>query len=187
MFKSILAPALVLAGLSMAPLVFCDTAARADGATRHAELMHGKSTLFRRVVTKPGGQLLAKPGATARVLSSDVPAFSVYYVYGEENGFTEVGANSHGDVAGWIDSEKVVDWKQSIVVAFNNRGEADRVRHVFYDDIDQLADDLERFDNPSDFASSDHVVAIEPENAINDHNNFYLLPILDHESTYFPR
>ncbi|WP_373236762.1 vWA domain-containing protein [Cohaesibacter celericrescens] len=186
MIKSLTIFVFLLVCLVVSPSLLGGHPAFADGVSRQAQLMPGKKTLFRRIVVKPGAKLMSKPGTTARVLEHNVPTFSVYYVYGEKNGFTEVGANSSGEAAGWIKTDRVVDWKQSIVVAFNNRASAGRVRHLFYKDVDQLAEDLETYEDPAAFASSEHAVAVEPENAINDTNNFYLLPILDHESTYFP-
>ncbi len=182
MKKIALVLALFLANLMVTPLPGLGTTAEA----RDALLMQGKKTLFRRIVTKPGGQLLSAASPSAQVIRGNVPAFSVYYVYGEQDGFTEVGINSHGDAAGWIKSDKVVDWKQSIVVAFNNRAEAGRVRHLFFTSMDDLASDIEANLSPDAFENSQNIVAVEPENAINDNNNFYLLPILDHESIYFP-
>nr|WP_319483851.1 vWA domain-containing protein [uncultured Cohaesibacter sp.] len=182
MKKIVLALALFLANLMVTPLPGLGTTAEA----RDAQLMQGKKTLFRRIVTKPGGQLLSAASPSAQGIRGNVPAFSVYYVYGEQDGFTEVGINSHGEAAGWIKSDKVVDWKQSIVVAFNNRAEAGRVRHLFFKSMDDLASDIEANQSPDAFQNSQNIVAVEPENAINDNNNFYLLPILDHESIYFP-
>ena len=173
---------LLIATLMLVPLLGLSHPAFA----REAMLMQGKKTLYRRIVTKPGSQLLSAASASAQVIKGNVPAFSVYYVYGEKNGFTEVGVNSSGEAAGWIKSNKAVDWKQSIVVAFNNWAEAGRVRQLFYNNMDTLADDVEAFSSPDEFANSGNIVAVEPENAINDNNNFYLLPILDHESIYFP-
>ncbi|WP_114007994.1 vWA domain-containing protein [Cohaesibacter intestini] len=182
---ALMAAILLATGVSL-PMGHGVSKAYAQQQDRQAMLMPGKKTLFRRIVTKPGGKLYAKPGRTARVINPKVPAFAVYYVYGEENGFTEVGVNSHGGAKGWIETEKVVDWKQSIVVAFNNRAAAGRVRHVFYETIDTLSEELDATANPEAFADSANVIAMEPENAINDTSNFYLLPILDHESSYFP-
>ncbi|WP_321338335.1 vWA domain-containing protein [uncultured Cohaesibacter sp.] len=173
---------LLIANLTLIPLAGLEQSAFA----REALLMQGKKTLYRRIVTKPGSQLLSAASPSAQVIKGNVPAFAVYYVYGEQDGFTEVGINSRGDAAGWIASDKVVDWKQSIVVAFNNRAEAGRVRHLFFKDFNVLADDIEAYQTPDEFANSPDIVAVEPENAINDNNNFYLLPILDHESIYFP-
>ncbi|PRX10060.1 UNVERIFIED_ORG: serine/threonine-protein kinase PpkA [Martelella mediterranea] len=152
---------------------------------RTAERMEGKDTLFKRVITKPGAVLRDGPGQSAAALS-ELPPFSIYYVYDGRSGFTEVGVNSHGETAGWIEDQHLVDWKQSIVVAFNNRAEAGRTRQVFFSDLPALETAINEGGPPASFADKPNVVALEPENAINDSENFYLLPILDHESTYFP-
>jgi serine/threonine-protein kinase PpkA len=163
------------------PITFTPTSALADQPSRAALLMPGKTTLYRRVITKPAGVMRKEPRGDAEVVEAKVPTFSVFYVYAERDGFVELGSNSHGETKGWMTKDTVVDWKQSIVVAFNNRADAGRDRQSFYGDKAQLEHALS-----SGGRSNDSVIAREPENAIDTTQNFYLLPILGHESTYLP-
>lgn len=174
--------AIALAGLSIPAFVPLEAAA--DAPTRAAQLMPGKTTLYRRVITKPDGVMSDAPGPNAQILVEDVPTFSIFYVYDERDGYLELGSNSHGGTKGWMPKDAVVDWKQSIVVAFNNRADAGRDQHVFFKDKEGLERGLEA--ETQVIASGPDVIAREPENAIDIAQNFYLLPILDHESTYLP-
>lgn len=190
MVRATFLAALAALSLLLAPIMSEDGAiARADtvaGQDRHAQLMPGKRTLYKRIITKPKGILRKAPDDSAQAIGGEIPAFSIYYVYSQGNGYTEVGINSHGAPAGWIKTDFTVDWKQSIVVAFNNQAEAGRARQAFFQDKPTLEAALAANGNGASFASRPGVVAMEPENAINDTRNFYLLPILDHASTYFP-
>lgn len=157
------------------------TSLLADQLGRAAQLMPGKTTLYKRVITKPAGVMRKEPRANAAVVEENVPAFSVFYIYAEQQGFVELGSNSHGETKGWMPRDAVVDWKQSIVVAFNNRADAGRNRQSFYSEKPALERALS-----TGGRSNDGVIAKEPENAIDTAQNFYLLPILQHESTYLP-
>ncbi|MCW1754163.1 MULTISPECIES: vWA domain-containing protein [Rhizobium] len=180
--RILLAFCLLSPGLLLSlPLAFDPVPALADQPSRAALPMPGKTTLYQRVITKPAGVMRKEPRADGDVVEAKVPTFSVFYIYAERDGFVELGSNSHGETKGWMARDSVVDWKQSIVVAFNNRADAGRDRQSFYADKAQLEHALS-----SGGRSAEGVIAREPENAIDIAQNFYLLPILGHESTYLP-
>ena len=57
------------------------TLARADTAPAKPLLLPGKTTLYQRVLTRPGAMLVAKPGTTG---GQPVPPLSIFYVYGRD-------------------------------------------------------------------------------------------------------
>ena len=164
---------------------------------REALLMEGKQALHQRIITKASADLVDGPSASAQMVEADLPPMSIYYVYARENGMVEVGTNASGDTSGWINADDTVDWRQSIVVEFNNRANAQRERILFFSDRDALdgmlnTQDFEteiaqaRTDMLEGRAGTSGVVAIEPEFFINIESNFYLLPILQYEEAFLP-
>lgn len=184
--RAMLALSVLAAGLLVAALPITGLpTAFADQSSRSAVLMPGKTTLYQRVITKPAGILRSAPELGASVVEQSVPTFSVFYVYGEHNDFLELGTNSHGSTRGWMLRDSLVDWKQSIVVAFNNRADSGRERHFFYKNKQSLEAAIAA-GGAGQRVSNRDAIAKEPENVIDTSRNFYLLPILDHESTYLP-
>ncbi|WP_169833547.1 vWA domain-containing protein [Methylobrevis pamukkalensis] len=161
---------------------------------RQALPIPGKTSLYQRVVTKPGARLLSGAETGAEVIDAELPAFSIYYVFGEAGERIEVGVNSRGTPLGFIDKAFTVAWKQSIVAAFNNRIEAERARVLFFDAVPSLEAAIggdgyvERLADLRAAAESGSapagVVAIEPEAYVDIDRNFYLLPILSHQSAW---
>jgi len=188
----------ILKRLLAAACVLAMSAASGHAAEeRDALLMDGKRTLFQRIITEPGAELVATSQANAEVVAADLPPMSIYYVYAREGGMVEVGANAHGVPDGWISADAVLDWKQSIVVEFNNRVDAGRERTLFFKDRDTLdaalkgEDFVGRLQHAREEAVAGHpdpetgIVAVEPEEVINIEQNFYLLPILGFEQDVF--
>jgi hypothetical protein len=158
-------------------------------------LMEGKKSLYQRVLTRPGGMLVAEPG---QVEGKSLPPFTIFYVFERklagDTPWLKVAASSRGDGGGWIKAESAIDWKQSIVVAFANP--AGRNRLLLYRDRKFLTDLMEAGDvikksdaimaqavmpsRPADFPA----MAVEPANYIDFTKNFYLLPILDSDEIY---
>mgnify|MGYP001827244160 CR=1 FL=1 len=173
------------------------TAARTSVAAPEPLLMPGKTSLFQRVLTRPGAVTRASPGADAPVRAR-VPPLSVFFVYerrtlaGQE--WLELGSNSRGETQGWIRAEQAIDWKQTLTVAFTNP--ADREPALFFRDRDRLVHlmesehllrDVDRYrasirkgEIPAEFP----VISIEPETYVDPNKNFYLLPILGFDEVY---
>jgi len=160
-------------------------------------LQPGKTSLFQRVLTRPGAELADKPGAAPKTL---VDAFSRLYVYqrvqqdGEE--WLELGADTEGrQKVGWMAASQTVPWKQQLTLAFTNP--AGRPQRLLFfasrQDLDQVLD----APDPAAVAGSlaakiaggghdPKIVAIEPENFVDINNHFYLLPILDYRERASP-
>ena len=163
-----------------------------------------ESELPLRVLTRPAAVLYQdKTGQT--VLQSNLPTFRSFFVYsrpeGEElgagTGWYEVGTDDKGNVAGWIKAEDLFEWKQTMCLSYTNP----EGRHpvLMFDDDEYLStlagmDEEKRAESvaayykaiddaaaqgstlPQDFP----IVSMEPKMAVDQQNNFTLLPILDH-------
>jgi len=169
--------------------------ARADTATAKPLLLPGKTTLYQRVLTRPGAMLVAKPGAAG---GAAVPPLSIFYVYGRDKDasgkeFVQVGANAAGLLSGWISADQTIEWKQSLVLSFANRAGRDRV--LFFANEKQMLDLAEADDAAARVAAlrkeiaatgktaDGTVIAEEPAQYVDIRKQFYLLPILQaHEA-----
>jgi hypothetical protein len=168
----------------------------AQAQDRKPLLMPDKQTLFQRVLTRPGAQLVAQPG-TAK--GTPQPAFSRFYVYerkelqGKE--WLLVGANSRGKTDGWINSETTLPWKQQIALAFTNPANRDRV--LMFKNRESVMEILQSEDPGAAAApireavvagkDDPRVVSIEPEDYVDISKKFYLLPILEAEEVVTKR
>ena len=161
-----------------------------DTTQRRPLLIEGKKTLYQRVLTRPGAKLLDGASASAGVRQGDIKPFSVYYVFARRGDYLEIGPSSSGAPVGFIEAQKVIDWKQTIVAAFNNP--AGRERSLLFRN-QQVLDDLLRDPDVVQKVSqlradaianrnsaNSPVLSIEPENFISIDDNFYILPILEH-------
>jgi serine/threonine-protein kinase PpkA len=159
-------------------------------------LMEGKKTLFQKILTRPGAQLLKSPEA-GNDQGTPVAPFSVYYAYARKKAdqeWIEVGPSRKGQTVGWINASQALDWKQTLTVAFTNPAGRDRI--LFFRKKKTLRDLLEsdallaqtetlRNDIIAGKTGPEFpVLSIEPDTAIDAKRKFYLLPILDAEETY---
>ncbi|AZY48331.1 serine/threonine protein kinase [Bordetella avium] len=152
-------------------------------------LQEGKKTLYQRVLTTPGCQLHAKPGAAG----VPQPAFSRFYVYARQDAdggkWLQVGPDSYGKTTGWLNQACTVDWKMQLSLAFTNP--AGRDRTLFFQERDKLDAVLNAVDPVEKIAPVRHqlksqgkaagIVAQEPELFVDMQKHFYLLPILSGE------
>lgn len=180
--------AFLFSAFLLAPLSAQTPAAPSTSEQREALKQDGRRTLYQRIITKPGAVLLAQQNA-AESTGKPLAAFEIFYVYARNGGFIEVGGNSRGTASGWIKQEQTVDWKHSIIAAFNNRVEVGRERQMFFaneqtllnlvgsGDVKQKVEALRQ--NPN--GPGGPVIAMEPENIAPIDENFYLLPILNFE------
>jgi hypothetical protein len=169
--------------------------ARADTTPGKPLLLPGKTTLYQRVLTRPGAMLVAKPGAGG---GAAVPPLSIFYVYGRDKDaagkeFVQVGANAAGLLSGWIAADQTIEWKQSLVLSFANRAGRDRV--LFFANEKPMLDLAEADDAAAKVAAlrkeiaatgktaDGTVIAEEPAQYVDIRKQFYLLPILQaHEA-----
>ncbi len=131
-----------LLSLALTALLLC-CASAAFAAERAPLLQEGKKTLFQRVVVHPGASLLAGAKADAAVTEKEVKPFSVFYVYGRQDGFVEVGPSST-EAAGWIKADLTTDWPQALTLLFTERSGREPV--LFFKDEKSL-EDVGRSDN----------------------------------------
>lgn len=174
----------------------------AQQTARQPLLMEGRATLFQRVILRPGARLAERADANAP--SQPTPGFSVFYVYARQgsgaDGWLEIGAAQDGRTQGWVRTERTMDWKQTMVLAFNNP--AGRDRAMFFRDAETPralwlntrsgAAEATRLREAARANTEGPVIALEPENFIDITRQFYLLPILsaqrvENESTHEAR
>ncbi len=155
-------------------------------------LQLGKQTLYQRVLTIPGCQLLPELGSEG----SEVPAFSRFYVYQRQtsgnNEWLQVGPDSFGNISGWLNSRCTVEWKMQLTLALTNP--ASRSPLLFFGSRNDIETILNSHEPEKLFTAllnkldknqpTPHVLAREPEFAIDQQKNFYLLPVLNAEEIF---
>jgi hypothetical protein len=160
----------------------------AQQAARQPLLMEGRSTLFQRVILRPGARLAERPDANAP--AQPTPGFGVFYVYARQgsgaDSWLEIGAAQDGRTQGWVPAERTIDWKQTMVLAFNNP--AGRDRAMFFREAETPralwlntrggATEAARLREAARANTEGPVIALEPENFIDITRQFYLLPII---------
>jgi serine/threonine-protein kinase PpkA len=160
----------------------------AQGSERRPLLMEGRTALFQRVILRSGARLAERPDANAP--SQPTPGFGVFYVYARQGSGTdawlEIGAAQDGRTQGWVRAERTIDWKQTMVLAFNNP--AGRERAMFFRDAETPralwlntrggAAEATRLREAARANTEGPVIALEPENFIDITRQFYLLPII---------
>lgn len=162
--------------------------ASAQQAARQPLLMEGRSALFQRVILRPGARLAERPDANAP--AQPTPGFGVFYVYARQgsgaDAWLEIGAAQDGRTQGWVRAERTIDWKQTMVLAFNNP--AGRERAMFFREAETPralwlntrggAAEAARLREAARANTEGPVIALEPENFIDITRQFYLLPII---------
>lgn len=156
-------------------------------------LQEGKKSLYQRVLTTPDCRLYDQ---VAGQKAEPVPAFSRFYVYSRRQvnavDWIEVGPDTRGKKAGWLPESCTVDWTMQLTLAFTNPANRDPV--LFYEDRKTL-EDLVDAESPKDAVKplmdrikregkAPGVVAREPELAVQQQQNFYLLPIFEAQELY---
>jgi hypothetical protein len=154
-------------------------------------LMEGKRTLYQRVLSVPAARLYETPADSSR--SSGIVPFSVLYVYAKEDDWVEVGYDSFGKTAGWVKGDKAITWNQALTVSFKDPQDTQRV--MMFSDKDELQRLVDEYDMEGYLAlykavtsgadlKDSPVIAIQPEAHIDIQDNFYLVPIIQHEDVY---
>lgn len=175
------------------PLImfFLLAVAGSPGAADKPLLMEGKNTLFQRVLSVPDARIYEKPDASAS--SGPVVPFSVLYVYEKSGDWIRVGHNSFGQTAGWVKNDKAIDWNQALTVSFKDSQDMQRVM-MFNSkgDLERLVSDYDKEGYQVLYEGAvsgvipkdSPVVAIQPEAHLEIRDNFYLVPIKQHEDVY---
>ena len=185
------------AALLILPLVLALATSISVAAGGKPLLMSGKSSLYQRILTRPGALLRASPDTNGKVLQR-LPPLSVFFVYDRKSvgpdtwlqlGTTDLGfkKGSHG----WLRGAEAIDWKQTLTVAFT--GPAGREPTLFFRHRDELTklieseslvreiDQIRRRISTGQISQDFPVLSIEPATHIDPNRHFYLLPILDFE------
>jgi hypothetical protein len=189
--RGLIAAALLAGAAPLASLGLTGVAWAAD--QRAPLLMDGKTTLYQRVLCRPGAYLYSLPGAGKGSLQ---PALTRFYVYGRQSvdgkEWVEVGLTDKGKTQGWMPLDQVLPWTQQLTLAFTNP--AGRDRALFFSGHDDLLSVIEN-ENPGALiqplrtkieagGQDPRIVSIEPATHIDIAEHFYLLPILKAEETF---
>ena len=159
-----------------------------DAQERRPLLVEGTSTVYQRVLTRPGAPRSNAPDGPA---VAAYPAFQPLYVFARDGEWLEVGRAAGLPPDGWAPASGVIPWRHNIVAAFANP--AGRERQVLFETLDTL-DRAIRHETP--VANSARlrrqaleerppgdtgVISIEPAEYvdIDDPETFYVLPILE--------
>ena len=175
-------------------LVLGAVAGSAQAQTRPL-LQEGKKSLYQRVLTTPDCNMYAKAAGPS---GEPVAAFSRFYVYessrvsGRE--WVRVGPDTQGKTSGWLPRACTVDWKMQLTLAFTNPANRDPV--LFFNDkktlealvdVDKPAARIKTLlDSLASTGKAPGVIAREPELAVQQQQNFYLLPIFEAEEVHTP-
>jgi serine/threonine-protein kinase PpkA len=183
----------LVAFVAMTPL-FATAAEPADSRGDQPLLIEGKHTLYQRVLSTPGARLAAEPGGEAH---TPVVPFTSFYVYARrEHGGTQwlqVGTDRHGTHTGWLPEASTLEWNHGLTAAFRNPADHDRV--LLFKDSASLHRLVQEHDLPAyerlyeqaqqeALPPDSPVVAIQPPGFVDIQEDFYLLPIRQHEDVY---
>ena len=183
--------AVLLAGALVAAL----PARKAEAQERRPLLVEGTSTVYQRILTRPGAPRSGVPGGPP---VAAYPAFQPLYVFARDGDWLEVGGAAALPPGGWVAEARVIPWRHNIVAAFANP--AGRERQLLFKDLDSL----ERLISHEALVSlsmrwrqlaeegrapeESGVISIEPSEYvdINDPETFYVLPILEFIEDFHP-
>ncbi len=158
-------------------------------------LMPGKSSLYQRVLARPGAMLHISAGSAHAL--REIKPFSVFYLYGERRIGTEkwikVGTDSHGNTQGWVQEKQLIPWNQVLTVAFRNPAMQNRV--LLFKEREGLKKLIQSNDQAAyqqlyqravagTLDNDSPVIAIQPERHVDIQEDFYLVPIQQHEDIY---
>ena len=154
-------------------------------------LMEGKKTLYQRVLSTPDARIYVNPEPSQD--STEVTPFSVLYVYARRDGWIQVGFDSFGNTAGWMQGDAAIVWNQALTISFKDPQDIQRV--MLFDNKQALQSLVDEYDRDAyqqlyqavvdgESAQDSPVIAIQPEAHVDIRENFYLVPIKQHEDVY---
>lgn len=170
----------------------------ASAAKRIPIKLEGKESLPLRVLSRAFSKVYKNPDVASSTIEENVPAFQAYYVYAKQGGgdlggavWYEVGHDNRGTVLGWMSSDDVFEWKQTMclsythpegrypVLMFDKKAELERLsglpKEKRKEAVEKYYMDIAMGDVPPEFP----IVTIEPKKAVDITKEFYLLPILE--------
>ncbi len=158
-------------------------------------IQSGKQSLYQRVLTMPGARLSISP--LAKDAPKSITPFTAYYVYDRKNTqgqeWLQVGTDRFGTLSGWIPGSNTLEWNKGLTVAFRDPVEHDRSL-LFQDQasLKKLVEsrDVDRYNQlyvaaeKGKALENSPVVAIQPAGHVDIQDDFYLVPIHQHEDIY---
>ena len=95
-------------------------------------IQEGKSITPLRVLTRPNSTIYREPRVdSGLIVTDDVGTFQPYFVYTrpkvdvkstDAKGWYQIGDDRRGNVKGWIKAEDVMEWKQTMCLAYAHPG-----------------------------------------------------------------
>ena len=159
-------------------------------------LIPGKRSLYQQVITHPGANLYAAAAKSAAIVEARIRPFTVYYVYERSSAddieWLKVGPSSSCETTGWVQEDKISEWRQALTLVFTEREGRQPV--LFFKDLESL-DQVAGSASPSEEAvdltsqfrsikqgsispSTDFpILAMEPPEEAVSRKRFYLMPI----------
>ena len=161
--------------------------------------IEGKTYLPQRVLSRAFGKIYQQPDTSSPTVQENVPAFQAFFVYDRKDpagdletmGWYQVGTDNRGTVVGWMNSDDVFEWKQTMclsythpegrhpVLMFDREKTLEKYTAMPADqrkqEISRLYQEIDQGKITPDFP----VVTVEPKMAVDITKEFYLLPILD--------
>jgi len=176
---------------------------RCDGVKVCQEVLTG---LPFRVLPRSFANIYRNPKVDQQnIVRANVRAFYPMLVYGlrgldlsdpvAPKGWYRVGAEKRGVPLGWMQARDLLEWKQALVVSYTHPGIVgeERQRVLMFRDksaLEQLLDDHNYIDRTVDLYNrlaegvvDPALVSKEPERFVDITRDFYMLPIVDFETT----
>ena len=182
-------------------VLICSTAAWAQDARRPVKI-EGKSILPLRVLARSFSNVYKEKDVTRGTVLENIPVFQPFYVYTRptpeeiemESGWYEVGTDNRSTVIGWMQAIDVFEWKQTMCLAFTHPEGRQPV--LMFDGKKVLgellqmpaekrrtkAEELYQTIASGKIQPDFPVKSVEPKKAVDISRQFYLLPILNHET-----
>ena len=191
----------VLAFLFFLPVVLLPCLAIATGNHAKPLTIEGKKYLPLRVLSRAFSSIYKESDTKSTKIEANVPAFQAFYVYDkkastsdlEPLGWYQVGTDNRGAIVGWMNSDDVFEWKQTMCLSYSHPSgrhpvlmfatKKDLEKYTDMPDdqrieaVKQLYKDIDDGKITPDFP----VVTVEPKMAVDITKQFYLLPILSFE------
>ena len=158
-----------------------------------------------RVLPRPLSNLYKTQEASPQnILKANLPAFKPMYVFkrkgldfsnpAEPSGWYRVGYSKTKPL-GWLRAKDCFEWKQALLVSYTHPGEPGEGRNpvLMFKDLSALKE-IVSSDNMEEKAKAlyskidkreipPEIVSMEPKRFVDINENFYLLPILNYETT----
>ena len=168
---------------------------------RKPVVVPGKTFLPLRILARPFSNIYKAADEKSPVVEENVSVFQSYYVYTRPavsttgttaEGWYEVGKDNRGSVLGWMKAADVMEWKQTMCLAYTHPSGRHPV--LMFEKVEPLRDLIKAPDDkrsqtatgyyqtletgkiPQDFP----IVSKEPKDYVDIVEQFYLLPILEH-------